>query len=317
VFDVALLDLDGVLYLGTEPVPHAVDALAAAQASGMRREYVTNNALRTPDEVAALLNGLGISATTAQIVTSAQAVATLIAERFPAGTRVLVAGGAGLTAALEEVRLVPITGADDDPAAVVLGYDPTLTYARLAEAALAVHRGAVFYAANRDATVPTPRGPLPGMGAIAAVVVTATGVEPLVAGKPERALHAESIRRSNAARPLVVGDRLDTDIEGARRAGTPSLLVLTGVTDIGQLIAAAPERRPDLIARDLRGLNNPHPAASDGRCGAAVARYDVATRTVRVESGGADLDDRVRAAVSAAWQAADAGLQVVGVDGLE
>lgn len=316
-FDVALLDLDGVLYLGTDPVEHAVSALEVASKAGMRREYVTNNARRTPESVAANLTRLGIEARPEQVATSAQAVATLISGRFPAGSKVLVAGGDGLDAAMRDVGFEPVRSADDEPVAVVLGYDPTIDYPRLSEAALAVSRGAAFFAANRDATVPTSRGRMPGMGAIVAFVVTATGVEPIVAGKPERALHAESVRRSGARHPLVVGDRLDTDIEGARRAGTPSLLVLTGVTGVSELIAAAPARRPDFVARDLRGLNDRHPAAHDGRCRAARAEYDETSQLVRVVAGAErDSDDALRAAVTAAWAAADAGRPVRGAEGL-
>jgi glycerol 3-phosphatase-2 len=319
-FDVALLDLDGVIYVGDEAVPEAADALARAAEAGMRLEFVTNNALRTPDEVAAKLVGVGVPARGEQVVTSAQAAARLLTQRLPPGSSVLVAGGRGLHVAVTEAGFVVVSSADDRPAAVVLGYDPTLDYRRLAEAALAVHRGALFVAANRDATVPTPRGPMPGMGSLTALVVTATGQEPLVAGKPERALHAESVQRSGARNPIIVGDRLDTDMEGARRADTPGLLVFTGVTDVAALIHAAPERRPTMIARDLRGLLHEHPAAVAGRCGDARARYDARERRVIVTAAApADRQDDLdplRAAATAAWDALDAGFHVDGVDGL-
>lgn len=309
----ALLDLDGVLYLAEDPVPHAAEALAAAAELGQRRAYVTNNALRTPAEVAAKLRGLGVPADADDIVTSAQAAATILADRLPPGSAVLVTGGAGLLEAVRASGFNIVDSADDTPAAVVLGYDPDLNYRRLAEASLAIRRGALFVACNRDATVPTPRGPLPGMGALTALVVTGSGCEPLVAGKPELALHAESVRRSGAQRPLVVGDRLDTDCEGARRAGTPSLLVLTGVTDVAALCAAGPLQRPDLIAADLRGLLAAHPPASGGRCGAARARRE--GDRIAVEADSAPLD-ALRAAVSLCWEAVDQGRPVPPIDGL-
>jgi glycerol 3-phosphatase-2 len=303
VFDVALLDLDGVVYLGDEPVDHASDALATAVEHGMRIAYVTNNALRTPDQVAVKLQGVGVPATADEVVTSAQAAARLVLERCGAGARVLATGGEGLRQALEDAGLEQVASADDRPAAVVLGYDPTLDYPRLAEAGLAARRGALYVACNRDATIPTPRGPMAGMGALAAFVALAAGREPVVAGKPETTLHAESVRRSDARRPVVVGDRLDTDIEGARRAGTPSMLVLTGVTDPRTLAQAAPHERPDLVAPDLRGLLEPHPAAADGRCG--DARAHLADGRLVIDAGTGV--DALRAGVTAVWAAVDLG----------
>ncbi|MGH3743980.1 MAG: HAD-IIA family hydrolase [Mycobacteriales bacterium] len=302
-YDVALLDLDGVVYVGREAVPSAASALAAAGQAGMRIEFVTNNALRTPEQVAARLRGLGIDAATEAVVTSAQAAARLLTEQCGARARVLVTGGEGLHVAVAEAGLQAVDSADEDPDAVVVGYDPSLDYARLAEAALAVRRGARFVACNRDATMPTERGPMAGMGALAAFVEIAGGRAPLVAGKPEPALHRESVRRSGARRPLVVGDRLETDIEGARRAGTPSLLVLTGVTDLRALAAASRTCRPDLVSRDLNGLLTPHAGAAHGRCGHARAEVEDGRVQVRAGSG----FDVVRAGITAAWACVDSG----------
>lgn len=302
-YDVALLDLDGVLYVGDEPVSHAAEALTDAKRAGMRWVFVTNNALRTPQQVASRLVAVGVEAASEQVVTSAQAAARLISARIGVGARVMVTGGEGLREAVLAAGLSVVSTADDRPDAVVLGYDPSLDYARLAEAALAVRRGALYVACNRDATIPTSRGLMAGMGALAAFVATAAGTEPVVAGKPERALHAESVRRSGARRPLVVGDRLDTDVEGARCARTPSLLVLTGVTDKETLALAPPERRPDLLSADLRGLLTQHPLASAGRCRDATAA--VVDGTLVLQHGaGLDL---LRAAVTAVWTELDAG----------
>jgi HAD superfamily hydrolase (TIGR01450 family) len=264
-YDVALLDLDGVVYRGEEPVPGAAEAVAAARAAGMRVAFVTNNASRTPAAVAAHLAAVGVPAAPEDVVTAAQAAATLLGTLVPAGSRVLVTGGAGLRVAVAEAGFAPAASADDGPAAVVQGYAPDLAYADLAEAALAVRAGAVWVATNLDATIPTARGELPGNGALVALVThAARGRRPdASAGKPERALHEEAVRRSGAARPLVVGDRLDTDIEGANRAGCDSLLVLTGVTDEAALRAAPPERRPTYVARDLGALVLPYPPDDD------------------------------------------------------
>jgi HAD superfamily hydrolase (TIGR01450 family) len=314
-YDVALLDLDGVVYLGADAVPHAIDALTEATTAGMRLAYVTNNASRTPQQVADRLTSLGARATAEDVVTSAQAAATLLAARLSPGDAVLVTGAAALHEAVAAVGLRPVSSADDDPRAVVMGYDPTLDYARLSEAAVAVRRGALFVASNLDATLPSSRGPLPGMGSLAALVITATGQHPVVAGKPERPLMDESITRTDARRPLVVGDRLDTDIEGAQRTGVPSMLVMTGVTDLLTVATAPPQWRPSLIASDLRGLSRPHPPAGSGKCGEAVAEYEAGANRVVVRTRGDDARDETLAAiVTAAWQAIDSGHVVETVD---
>lgn len=276
VYDVALLDLDGVVYVGPDAVPGVPDALAAAREAGMRLGFVTNNAARTPEEVAAHLTELGIRAAPVDVITSSQAAATVVAQLYGAGARVLPVGGPGVAAALTAAGLTVVDRAEDEPVAVVQGYGREVGWAQLAEAVVAVRNGARHVATNTDATIPSPRGPLPGNGAMVGVVRAVTGVDPLVTGKPDPAMHAECVRRTGARRPLVVGDRLDTDIEGARAAGAASLLVLTGVTDPRTLLAAIPQHRPDLLAEDAGGLLTPHPpVADDGsswRCGDWVVR---------------------------------------------
>ncbi|TYP81985.1 HAD-IIA family hydrolase [Blastococcus xanthinilyticus] len=275
-YDVALLDLDGVVYVGPDAVPGVPGALAAARAAGMRLGFVTNNASRTPDEVAAHLTELGVPADPADVITSAQAAAGVVAGLLGPAGRVLPVGGPGVTAALRAAGLTVVGGAADRPEAVVQGYGREVGWVQLAEAVVAVRGGARYVATNADATVPSPRGPLPGNGAMVSVVQGVTGVDPLVTGKPDPAMHAECVRRTGARRPLVVGDRLDTDIEGARRAGADSLLVLSGVTDPAALLAAAPVHRPDLLAPDASGLLRPHPRvtgeAGTWRCGEWSAR---------------------------------------------
>lgn len=273
-YDVALLDLDGVIYTGTAAVPGAVPALTRAREAGMRLAFVTNNASRSPSAIAAHLSRLGLPARASDVVTSAQAAATLVAERFPAGSPVLVAGAMGLRLALRAKGLRPVSAFAEHPVAVVQGYAPDLGYAQLAEAALAIRAGALFVASNTDATLPTPRGLQPGNGSLVQVLITATGVQPIVAGKPETPLHAEAMARTGARRPLVVGDRLDTDIEGAVRGRADSLLVLTGVTRPIDLVLAPPQRRPTYVAEDLLGLFTalaPVAAAADSRPASASA----------------------------------------------
>ncbi|MEU7294309.1 HAD hydrolase-like protein [Streptomyces exfoliatus] len=324
-YDTALLDLDGVVYAGGEAVPYAVDALGVARAGGMHLAYVTNNALRTPQEVAAHLTELGVPAEAGDVVTSAQAVARLIAEDVPPGSPVLVIGGEGLRVALRERGLVPVESAEDGPMAVVQGYGgPDMPWGRFAEAAYAVGRGVPWYASNTDLTIPGARGIGPGNGAAVEVVRIATSgrAEPKVAGKPLPPMHRETVLRTGARRPLVVGDRLDTDIEGAFNGGVDSLLVLTGVTDVAQLLAAVPEHRPTYVAADLRGLLTGQPevvAAEDGGFVCGDWRASVSAGALVLEgpeglaapaAGAVDVMDGVRALCGAAWSAADAGAGV-------
>jgi HAD superfamily hydrolase (TIGR01450 family) len=303
-YDVALLDLDGVVYLGGTAIQGAPQSLSKAAAAGMRLAYVTNNAFRTPAAVAAILTGFGVQATPEDVVTSAQAAARLLAERLPAGAKVLVIGGTGLRVALRERGLRPVSTASENPAAVVQGYAPGISYSMLAEGGLAVAAGALFVASNADRTLPGPRGNQPGNGALLQVIVTATGVQPLVAGKPEPPLHKESVLRTKAKNPLVVGDRLDTDIEGAQRVNADSLLVLTGVTGPKDAVLAPPGQRPTYLAEDLAGLLEPHPAVSaeNGKyaCGGWTARHD----GERLELAGSGRRiDGLRALCAAAWEA--------------
>ncbi len=222
----------------------AADALAKAKVAGLRVAFVTNNASRTPSAIAAQLTGLGVPTSASDVVTSAQAGARLLAERLPPAAAVLVVGGIGLRVAVRERGFRPVSVASERPAAVIQGYAPDLGYALLAEGTLAVQAGALFVVSNADKTLPSARGRQPGNGSLARVIATATGQEPLVAGKPEPPLHAESVARTGARHPLVVGDRLDTDIEGAVRVGADSMLVLTGVTRPADAVLAPPHQRP-------------------------------------------------------------------------
>jgi HAD superfamily hydrolase (TIGR01450 family) len=286
----------------------------------MRLAFVTNNASRTPAAVAEHLTALGVPAETDEVVTSAQAAARVVAARVPAGSAVLVVGGAGLDDALQALGLRPVRTLHEQPAAVVQGFSPDVDWGLLAEGAYAVQQGLPWIASNVDPTLPTPRGLAPGNGALVAAIKLATGREPVVAGKPELPLHEEAVRRSGAARPLVVGDRLDTDIEGAVRAGTDSLLVMSGVTTPVELVGAPPEQRPTYLAADLRGLLEPHPAVvtdpGGWRCGGWSARVDDGELVLR---GQGSSYDGLRAACAAAWDsgAADRLRHLAVLDRLE
>jgi glycerol 3-phosphatase-2 len=321
-YDTALLDLDGVVYAGGSAIAHAVGSLGAARESGMHLAYVTNNALRTPDAVAAHLTELGIPTQASDVITSAQAVARLISEQVPVGARVLVIGGEGLRVALRERGLEPVESADDDPVAVAQGYGgPELPWGRFAEACHAIARGVPWFASNTDLTIPSARGIAPGNGAAVEVVRIATGADPQVAGKPLPPMHRETILRTGAERPLVVGDRLDTDIEGASNGEVDSLLVLTGVTDGAQLLAAPPHHRPTYVDADLRGLLTGQPeVVAEGagfRCGgwtATAGQMGVSPAQAKSRAWGrlelegeGEALEGLRALCAAAWTAAGEG----------
>ena len=310
MYDAALFDLDGVLYLEEHGIPHAAEAVAAARTAGMRVAYVTNNASRHPAVVATRLTGLGIPATPQEVVTSAQAAGRLLAAHVPAGSPVLVLGAQALVDEVAAAGLVPVRrlaeAADGHVAAVVQGLSPDTCQQDLVEAAVALRAGAEWVVGNTDLTLPSRRGPLPGNGAFVEVLRLVTGLEPRVAGKPDPTLHRESVERVGARRPLVVGDRLDTDVLGAARGGADSLLVLTGVTDRAALLQAPVGSRPSFLSSDLRGLSQPHPAVEvegdTARCRQAVARW--ADGRVTVQGQG---DDALRAEAALWWACVDAG----------
>ena len=315
-YDAALYDLDGVLYLGTEPVSHSAASVATATKAGMRAAFVTNNASRSPAVVAAHLRELGIPASPADVVTSAQATARLLREQLPQGAHVLVVGAAALVEEVDSAGFVVVQEAGPDVRAVAQGYGPDTGTRELAEAAIALRAGATWIAANTDSTLPSPRGPVPGNGALVAALRVATGREPQVAGKPEPALHRESVARVGALRPLVVGDRLETDVLGAIRGGADSLLVLTGVAGVHDALTAADGTRPTYVAWDLRGIAAPQPDVEleglRARCDGSTASY--AEGRLVVTGGGVGA---LRAACALAWQCADEGRAVAGVDGLD
>ncbi len=315
--DLVMLDLDGVVYVGPDAVPGAAESLASVVDGGTALAYLTNNASRPAAVVADHLRELGMPVPSDDVVvTSAQAVARLVAGDLPEGSRVLLVGGEGLREPLEALGLHCVEALDDDPAAVVQGFHPDVGWRQLAEASYAVAAGLPWYVSNRDLTIPTPRGTAPGNGSLVQLVQNATGADPVVAGKPERALFDETLRRSGAQRPLMVGDRVDTDIDGATALGLDSLAVLTGVSDLAELASLEPSRRPSYVAADLRGLLEPHPEVvldgdGEARCGEARAVLD--GDAVRLASGEVGATTSLRAVLGLAWQARDTRGRTVAV----
>lgn len=254
-YDLVILDLDGVVVLGDRPIAGAAEAIDRLRAAGKQLRFATNNASRTAAEVAGMLRRIRVQADPGEVLTSAGAAASMLADRFGAGESILVVGAPALRTEVEAAGLRPVSNADSAPVAVVQGYGTNVGWPDLAEGCVAVRAGALWVATNTDRTLPTPRGALPGNGALVAALATALDREPdVVVGKPQPGLFLAAAKDAGAASTLVVGDRLDTDIAGAHRAGMDSLLVLTGVSTAGEAAAAPPERAPTYVATDLSGL---------------------------------------------------------------
>ena len=297
--DCLLLDLDGTVFRGHELTEGAAESLE--KASG-RTLFVTNNASRSADEVAQHLTELGLHASAEDVVTSAQSAAHVLADQLRPGSRVLVVGTESLAAEVADVGLEPVRSYDDKPDAVVQGHSPETGWAILAEAALAIRAGGLWVAANVDATLPTERGLLPGNGSMVAALRAATDAEPQVAGKPAPTLLLDALGRGRFRRPLVVGDRLNTDIAGAHAAELPSLMVLTGVNSARDAVYAVPEQRATFIGEDLRSL---HQHAKELAVGPQSAwRVDAADDAITVSAVADDDGDGlsiVRAVAHAVW----------------
>lgn len=316
--DLIALDLDGVVYIGRNAVDHAVSALAAATGSGVRLAYLTNNAARPPGVVAEHLRSLGIAATDEDVVNSAQAAARLLSRDFEPGSAIYLIGGSGLVEALGEHGLRAVTTEADAPVAVVQGYGPDMPWRQVVLGAVLVCSGLPWVATNTDMTIPIAAGIGPGNGTLVDLISRFAERSPVVAGKPEPALFDETMIRTGAERPLMVGDRLDTDISGAVRAGWPSLLVMTGVTGVAELVAAPPSSRPTFISADLRGLMRrqdvPQPSGSGFTLGGWTSAVDDAGHLAVTGEG--TVDDWWRCVAVAGWQHLDDTGRPACTDGL-
>jgi HAD superfamily hydrolase (TIGR01450 family) len=292
-------------------------------AERMRVGYVTNNASRVPASVSDQLTGFGLSVTPDDVVTSPQAAVRLLVDLVPAGSTILVVGGEGLTTAISGAGFVVTDSALDAPAAVVQGFAPEVGWKQLAEASFALHSdppggGIPWVATNTDWTLPVERGLAPGNGTLVSAVHTAVGRLPVVAGKPETPIFEAAAERFGSQQPLFLGDRLDTDILGANRAGMASALVLTGVDGPKQVLAADAKSRPTFVLEDLRQLHEPYPVAGEklDRSGARIVTVGksvvrMSGTTVTVERAGSRRIDLLRAGAAAIW---GSGLSIYALD---
>lgn len=262
-----LLDLDGVLYRGDRAVPGAAEAVAELRRAGTQIVFLTNNSARTPEQVAAGLRGLGVEATSDEVVTSARPAARLVAGDG-ASTTAYVIGEDGVRTALAEAGVEVVDGAPERVDAVVVGWDGDVGYDELRMASVLVRRGARLVATNDDASYPAPGGELwPGAGAILAAVETAAGVTATVAGKPHRPLFDEALKLAGTREAVMVGDRVETDVVGAARAGIDAVLVLSGASTRADLVGL--DRLPVAVGADVgvllenRAKAVPRPARKD------------------------------------------------------
>ena len=299
--DLVMFDLDGVVYVSGHGIEGVAERIDQLRSRGTHVAFVTNNASRTPEQVAATMAKAGVHADESEVVTSAQAAARLLADEHGAGAAVWLLGGPGLEQALLERGLRPVSE-PDGAVAVVSGYGPDVRWKDIMRAATLVRDGLPYVASNADLTIPTSYGLAPGHGVLVATIAGFAGVEPVVAGKPQRPLMDETVRRVGGERPLMVGDRLDTDIEGAHAIGVPSLLVLTGVTWLEELVAATPELRPTYLSPDTAGLFEAHPVPERRDGEVVLGGWSGRVREGRLDVTGSGSDaDWWRVAATVAW----------------
>ena len=253
-FETLLLDLDGVIYEGNRAIVDAVESISELRAKGIQIGYVTNNASRTSEAIAEQLRAFGLELKAEDVITSAQAGAALLKQIVPAGSKVLVVGGEGLRSNVSLAGFQVVESSKELPAAVIQGFDPSVGWKHLAEASYAIQNGAKWVATNQDWTIPREEGLAPGNGTLVSAVHTAVGQLPVVAGKPEKAIFETALSRFGSSSAIYIGDRLDTDVLGANRAGIGSALVTTGVTTRKELLAAKDDSRPTYILGTLKEL---------------------------------------------------------------
>lgn len=315
--ELILADLDGVVYKGSLAIPRAVEQLNRA-AERARVGYVTNNASRTDEAVAEQLRGYGLQVQTSEVVTSPQAAVALLAKTVEPGSLVLVVGGEGLVDELQKAGFRVTRSASDEPAAVVQGFAQHVGWEHLAEAAFALAEQPgrpllPWIATNTDWTLPLERGLAPGNGTLVSAVHTAVQRLPEFAGKPEPAIFEEAFERFGTRNALMIGDRLDTDMKGAKAAGIQSLHVLTGVDRPKQLVSASSDMHPDYIVETLDGLHEPYPQTSfshDGTAKVGTAKVRLDGHVVKIVSRGDSPINLLRAGCAAIWAS---GLAIYGL----
>jgi 4-nitrophenyl phosphatase len=252
-----IIDMDGVIWKADTPIGDLESTFKRIRERGLKFVFATNNSTKTTEQYVAQMAKFGVEVEPWQIITSSQAAAHAVAQKFPAGIKVFMIGEDGIRLALEEKGFEVVSTENASSAEVfVMGIDREINFDKVAEATLLVRNGIPFYGTNTDKTFPTPRGEIPGSGAWLSIITTATGVEPIIAGKPYPYLMDLSLEKLgvNKEEALVVGDRLEKDIAAGQKAGIPCALVLSGVST--QEEADAWELKIDVIAKSLSELVN-------------------------------------------------------------
>ena len=313
-FDSLLLDLDGVVYRGKKAIAGAVESITKAQQLGKSVGYITNNASRTPSQIAMQLRELGISVEDHQIIGSARAAAKLLAGKIPSGSKVLVVGGEGLRTEVEALGFSLVASSEELPSAVIQGFSPEVGWKDLAEAAFAIQNGAIWIATNQDWTLPLEKGIAPGNGTFVGAVHTAVGILPEFAGKPFRPIFDSALSELGFQKPLVIGDRLDTDIKGAVAAGLQSAAVLTGIAGNRELLGAKSDERPNYILTDLSELfsDYPKPKRTKSSVSFGQSEVEIIGDRLMISAGNPSAVDTIRAATDLVWSSGRPiyGLQV-------
>jgi len=313
-FDSLLLDLDGVVYRGKKAIAGAVESITKAQRLGKSVGYITNNASRTPSQIAMQLREFGISIEDHQIIGSARAAAKLLAGKIPSGSKVLVVGGEGLRTEVEALGFSLVASSEELPSAVIQGFSPEVGWKDLAEAAFAIQNGAIWIATNQDWTLPLEKGIAPGNGTLVGAVHTAVGILPEFAGKPFRPIFDSALSELGFQKPLVIGDRLDTDIKGAVAAGLESAAVLTGILGNRELLGAKSDERPTYILTDLSELfsDYPKPKRTKSSVSFGQSEVEIIGDRLMISAGNPSAVDTIRAATDLVWSSGRPiyGLQV-------
>jgi len=250
-----ILDMDGVIWKADAPIGNLPEIFNRIRQRGLKFVFATNNGTKTPQEYQEKLRGFGVTIETWQVVTSAMGIAFMLAQKYPPRTKIFMIGEDGIRVALEEkgFEILSVENASEAQA-VVMGIDRGINFDKMAEATLLVNAGIPFYTTNTDKTFPTPRGEIPGSGSWLSVITSATGINPIVAGKPFPYLMELSLERLGTKKEetLVVGDRLETDIAAGQTVGCPTALVLSGVSTREQIDAW--DSLPNIVAASLGEL---------------------------------------------------------------
>lgn len=303
-YDLLLCDLDGVIYQGQEAINGSVETLDRLLAEGLPIGYVTNNSSRKPESIAQQLLDFGLATTADQVISSGLTATELLSSLIPDGSKVMVIGGEGLKWFASQAGYELVDSSDDNPVAVLQGFSPDISWRDLAEASYAIANGAKWIATNNDWTLPQERGIAPGNGTLVSAVHTAVGSFPLFAGKPEPAIYQTALHRFKKESPLFIGDRLETDILGANRAGLDSAVVLTGIVSRKDVLAASELERPKYILESLKDLlsdyHHPVQTKRGWRCGDALV--ELLGDKVMVVEGNPESIYALRAAASVIWE---------------